>query len=101
MGLPKFYEKKYFIVIKDQIEETSGSASNPIVLGNNNPNEPHTSAYHETPPDYLTILSDSSLSGTHSPSSTDESLRIAIDNYDGNTDLDSELFNAELENYIN
>ena len=66
----------------------------------NNLNEPSSSSHQYTPVDVVTVLSDPSSPDIHSFSSTDESLRIAIDNYDGNTVLDSELFNAKLENFI-
>ena len=51
--------------------------------------------------DLVTVESDPSSPDLHSSSSTDESLRIAVDSFDDNTELDSELFNAELENFIN
>ena len=69
MDQPKFYGRGYFIDVIDHLEETSGSASNPIVLDNNR-KEYHPSSHHKAPLDRVTILSDSSFSDTHSPSST-------------------------------
>ena len=46
----------------------------------------------------VTIECESSTPEQISSSSTDESLRMAIDNFEDQSELDSELFNAELEN---
>ena len=64
-------------------------------------NEPPPLLLPKTPSDDLTILSDTNLSCILPPSSTDESLRMTIDSHDENADLDSELFIAQLENFIN
>ena len=49
----------------------------------------------------MTIHSNPSSPDPLSTSSTDESLRIAVDNFGDNIDLDSELFNIEFENFVN
>ena len=53
------------------------------------------------PADLTLIDSDSPSPEQTSTSSTDESLRMAVDNFGEHSELDSELFNAELENFLN
>ena len=101
IGPPKFYGKRYFIDVVDLPQEvTSGSASNPIILDNYDSGKRDTNN-RETPFEIVTIESDSSSPDQISSSSTDESLRMAVDNFDNHTELDSEIFNAEFENFIN
>ena len=100
VGPPKFYGKRYFIDVVDLPQVTSGSASNPIILDNNG-SEKLDTTHKEAPFEIVTVESDSSSPDQNSSSSRDESLRIAVDNFDDYTELDSELFNAELENFIN
>ena len=50
------------------------------------------------PSDIVTIHSDPSSPDLHSSSSTDESLRIAVDNFDDNMDIDSDY--SKLENFM-
>ena len=97
MGPPKFYGKRYVV---DESQVASGTALNPIAL-DNNISDYSDLTHLETPLDIVTIQSDHSSPDLHLSSSTDESLRIPVDNFDDNADLDSELFNAELENFIN
>ena len=73
---------------------------NPINLENSHSDK----RYHinsETPLEIVTINSESSTPEQISSSSTDESLRMAIDNFEEQSDLDSEPFNLELENFSN
>ena len=68
----------------------------------NNLKVPSYPTHQETPLDVVTVQSGPSSSDLYSSSPTDESWRNAIDNYDDEKmDLDSELFNAEHENFIN
>ena len=53
-----------------------------------------------TPAELVIIDSDSPSPDQISTSSTDESLRIAIDNFGDHSELDRGLFNAELENFL-
>ena len=89
VGPPKFYGKRYFIDVVDEPQVVSGTALNLIVLDNNI--SQHSNSTHQSDPSSPDLRSSSSM---------DESLRIAVDNFD-NTNYDSELFNAELENFIN
>ena len=98
VGPPKFYGKRYFIDVVDLPQEISGSASNPIIIeiDDNNQQEANNS---RTPAELLTIDSDSPSPDQYSTSSTEESLRMAIDNFGDQSELDSELFNAEFKNF--
>ena len=80
VGPPKFYGKRYFIDVVELPQEISGSASNPIVIeiDENIQQEANNSP---TPAELVTIDSDSPSSDQTSTSSTDESLRMAIDNF--------------------
>ena len=49
----------------------------------------------------MIIDSDSLSPDQISTSSTEKSLRMAVDNFGEHSELDSELFNAELENFLN
>ena len=100
VGPPKFCGKGYIRDVVHQFEEKSGSASNPITLNPTSSNEPKPTLIHSDPSNDLAILFDTTLSDIHSPSSTDQSLRMAIEDYDENVDMDSELFNAEFEKRI-
>ena len=98
VGPPKFNGKRYFIDAVDNIQETSGSATDPIVI---EIEEPHTSDNKTTPAELISLDSSSSSSNQISTSSTDESLRMELENFGDHSDLDSELFNKELENFLN
>ena len=63
--------------------------------------EPHTSDNKTTPAEIIVLDSSSSSSNQISTSSTDESLRMELENFGDHSDLDSELFNKELENFLN
>ena len=99
VGPPKFYGKRFFIDIVDLLQVTSDSASNPIVLENGDTNQQDFNN-SGTPVELVTIDSDPSSPEQFSTFSTDESLRMAIDNFEDHSELDSELFNAELENFL-
>ena len=100
VGTPKFYGKRYFIDVVDLPQVTSGSASNPIILDKNG-SEKLKTTHKEAPLKIVTVESHSSLPNQNTSSSTDESIRIAVDNFHDYTELDSELFNAKLENFKN
>ena len=100
VGPPKFYGKRVFIDVVDEPQLVPGAASNRIVLGNNISD--HSDQTHqEILSDIMTIQSNPSSLDPLSSSLTDESLRIAVDNFDDNIDLDSEHFNTKFENVIN
>ena len=99
VGPPKLYCKRSFIDVVDSPRVTSGSASNPIELENGNTNEQDFNN-SGTPLELVTIDSDPSSPEQICTSSTDESLRMAVDNFDDQSELDTELFNAELENFL-
>ena len=79
VGPPKFYGKRYFKDVVDIPQVTSGSASNPILLDNSDSGKRDTNN-RETPLEIVTIESDPTSPDQISSSSTDESLRIAVDN---------------------
>ena len=98
VGPPKFYGQRYFIDAVESVQEASGSAAEPIVL---EIEEPHETINKTNPAELIVLDSDSSSSSDQmSNSSTDESLRMEIANFGDHSDLDSELFNTELENFL-
>ena len=97
VGPPKFYGTRYFI---DSPQVTSGLATSPIILGKHGSKKLDTT-HKEAPLEIVTVELDSYSPDQNTSSSADESLRIAGDNFDDFTELDSELFNAELETFIN
>ena len=99
VGPPKFYDKRYFIDVVDLPQEISGSASNPIVIEIDDTNQQEFNN-SGTPVELVTIDSDSLSPDQISSSSTNESLRMAIDNFGDQSELDSEVFHAELENFL-
>ena len=112
VGPPKFYGKRFYIDIIDEIENHPGSAKNPIPLDENNSSDTLTQTITRNPSDIqipiFDIQSDeatsdsviSSSSDQISVISTDESLRDAVNSFDNYIDLDSEVFNAELEKFM-
>ena len=61
---------------------------------------------HETdnntgPAELILLDSDSPSPDQTSTPSTDESLRMEVENFGDHSELDSELFNLELENFLN
>ena len=99
VGPTKFYGQRYFVDVVDFPQDTSASASNPIVIEiEDNINQEAIDS--PTPAELLKIDSDSPSPDQISTSSTDESLRMTIDNFGDHSELDSELFNAELENFL-
>ena len=97
VGPPKFYVKIYFIDVVDLPQETSGSASNTIVIKSDDINQQEANK-SQTPAELVTIDSDSPSPDQISTSSTNEPLKTAINNFGDQSELDSELLNAELEN---
>ena len=90
VGTPKFYGTRFFIDVVDLPQVISGSASSPIVLENGDTNQQDFNN-SGTPVELVTIDSDPSSPEQISTSSTDESLRMAIDNFEDHSELDSEL----------
>ena len=99
VGPPKLYSQRYFIDVVDFPQETSCSASNTIVIKIEDYIIQDASDT-PTPAELVIIDSDSPSPDQIFTSSTDESLRMAIDNFGDHSELDSELFNAELENFL-
>ena len=97
---PNFYGQRYFIDAVDISLETSGSAANPIVVEIDD-NTTHEADSSVAPAELILIDSDSPSPEQISTSSTDESLRMAVDNFGEHSELDSDFFNAELENLLN
>ena len=64
-------------------------------------NTTHDADSAVAPAELILIGSDSPSPEQTSTSSTDESLRMAVDNFGEHSELDSKLFNAELENFLN
>ena len=100
VGPPKFYGQRYFIDAVDRSQETSGSAANPIVIEKDD-NTTHEADSAVAPVELIQIDSDSPSPEQTSTFSTDESLRMAVDNFGEHSELGSELFNAEVENFLN
>ena len=98
VGPPKFYGQLYFIDAVESVQEASGSAAEPIVIEIEKPHE----TINKTNQAELIVLDSNSSSSSDqmSTSSTDESLRMEIANFGDHSDLDSELFNTELENFL-
>ena len=98
VGPPKFYGQRYFIDAVESVQEAPGSAAEPIVI---EIEEPHETINKTNPAELFVLDSNSSSSSDQmSTSSTDESLRMEIANFGDHSDLDSELFNTELENFL-
>ena len=107
LGPPQFYSKRFYMdIIHDRINQP-GSALNQISLdGNTNTSTTQIPSDKKTP--FFSIhsvkitasSSDSSSLDTFSICSTDQSLREAVNSFDELVAFDSELFNAELEKFI-
>ena len=100
VGPPKFYGQRYFIDAVENSQEAFGSAADPIVI------EIDDTITHETenntaPAELILLDSDSPSPDQTSTPSTDESLKMEVENFGDHSELDSELFNAELENFLN
>ena len=63
--------------------------------------ESHETNNKTTPAELIVLDSNPTSSDQMSTSSTDESLRMEVENFGDHSDLDSELFNTELENFLN
>ena len=108
----QFYGKRLYIDIIDEKENQPGSAKNPIPLDENDSSGSFTQINTKNPSDIQTPIFDiqseectsgsviSSSSEQISLISTDESLRDAVNSFDNYIDLDSEIFNAELEKFM-
>ena len=93
-------------------DDQPDSASNPIPIDSNEqtvsdkkihtpiPSDKRTPIFTIQSPKNSANASDSSSTDTISLSSTDQSLREALNSFNELEDLDSELFNAELESFI-
>ena len=112
VGPPQFYGKRYYIDIIDEFENQPGSANNPISLDEGESSGSPTQTFRENPSDNQTHICDTlpkdrAPGPAYPPSpdqfsiaSADESLRDAVNSFDNYIDLDSEIFNAELEKFI-
>ena len=109
---PQFYGKRFYIDIIDEIENKPGSANNPISLDEGDSSGSSTQTFRENPSNNQALIcdiqpEDRAPGPAYSPSpdqisiaSTDESLRDAVNSFDNYIDLDSEIFNAELEKFM-
>ena len=96
----------------DELENQPGSAINPISLDEDDSSSSPTQTFRENPLDNQTNIcntlpedSTPDLPYTQSPdrfsiASTDDSLRDAVNCFENYIDLDSEIFNAELEKFM-
>ena len=105
VGPPKFYDQRYFIDAVDKSQEASGSAADPIVIEIDD-NTTHETVNNTAPAELILLDSNSPSPDQTSTPSTDESLRMEVGNFRNlevgdHSELDSELFNAELENFLN
>ena len=112
VGPPQFYGKRYYIDIIDELENQPGSAINPISLDEDDNWSSPTQTFRENPLDNQTNIcntlpedSTPDLAYTQSPdqfsiASTDDSLRDAVNCFENYIDLGSEIFNAELEKFM-
>ena len=112
VGPPQFYGKRYYIDIIDEFENQPGSANNPISLDEGDSSGSPTQTFRENPADNQTHICDTlpedcAPGPAYPPSpdqfsiaSTDESLRDAVNSFDNYIDLDSEIFNDELEKFM-
>ena len=109
VGPPQFYGKRFYIDIIDEIKNQPGSANNPISIEEGDSSGSFTQTIRENPSDNQAHICDiqpedrapgpacSPSSDQISIASTDESLRDAVNSFDNYIDLDSKIFNAELE----
>ena len=107
VGPPQFHGKRFYIDIVEDKESQYRSAINPKPPNGNIsttitkiPSDKKTPIFSIHSADTTASTSDSLLSDTICISSTDQSLREAVNSFDELVDLDSELFNAELEKFI-
>ena len=100
VGPPKFYGQRYFIDAVDISQEASGSAADPIVIDIDDITT-HETVKNTAPAELILLDSNSPSPDQTSTPSTDESLRMEVENFGDHSELDSELFNAELENFLN
>ena len=112
VGPPQFYGKRFYIDFIDEIENQPGSANNPISLDEGDSSGSFTQTIRENPWDNKAHIYDiqpddrapgpacSPSSDQISIASTDESLRDAVNSFDNYIDLESEIFNAELEKFM-
>ena len=106
VGPPHFDGKRFYVDIIDDRDNQIGSALNPISLDGNvtsatqNHSDKKTSIFSIHSAEITASASDSSSSDTIYIFATDQSLLEAVNSFDELVDLDSELFNAELEKLI-
>ena len=112
VGPPQFYGKRYYIDVTDEFQNQPGSANNPISLDEGDSSGSPTLTFRENPSENQTHICDTlpedrapgpaypSSPDQFSIASTDESLRDAVNSFDNYIDLDSEIFNAELEKFV-
>ena len=112
VGPPQFYGKRLYIDNIDENDNQLGSSKNPIPLGEKdssgspppistkNPSDIQTPTFDIQSEECTSGLAISSSSEQISLIPTDESLRDAVNSFDNYIDLDSEIFNAELEKFM-
>ena len=112
VGPTHFYGKRFYKDIIDETDYKLGSARNPIPLVDNNrsgltsgninrnPTDKQTPIFSIQSVENTACLITSSLSDPLSLSSTDQSLRDAVNSFDDFIDFDNENFDAELEKFM-
>ena len=96
VGPPKFYGQRYFIDAVENVQEASGSAADPIVI---EIEESHETNKKTTPAELIVLYSNPTSSDQMSTSSTDESLRMEVENFGDHSDLDSEFLILNLKTF--
>ena len=112
VGPPQFYGKRLYIDIIDENDNQPSSSKNCIYLDENDSPDSSSTNITKYPSDIQTpifnIQSEENTSGSANSSSTDpislaftdQSLRVAVISFEDFIDLDSEIFNAELEKFM-
>ena len=112
VGPPQLYRKRLYMDIIDSQDNQPVTASKPITLERHEQSGiDRTTSSSPHSDEKITIFSvffldgnanasDTSSADFLSNSSTDQSLRVSLNNFNETGDLDSDLFNAELENFM-
>ena len=112
VGPLQFYGKRFYIDIIDETDYKPGSARNPISFDDNdrsgltsgninrNPSDKQTPIFSIQSAEKTACSPNFSLSEPLSLSSTDKSLRDAVNSFDDFIDVDNEFFNAELAKFM-
>ena len=112
VGPPQIYDKRFYIGIVVETDYKPGPATNPISLDcndrsgfpsgniNENPSDDPTPIFSIQSAESTVFSPNSSSTDPLSLSSTDQSLRDAAISFDDFIVFDSEIFNAELQKFM-